>query len=90
MQRRSQGALFSPFMDIDIHVDIDIVIKLALRTDSRRAQVRQRSLLRSPTLPVSREVLAQLPVAKLDVARVAQGRQLSAAKISARSTGTKK
>jgi len=90
MQRRAQDALFTPIRDINIHVDIDIVIKMALRSNARRSQVRQQSVLRQPSLPVSREVLAQLPVTKLDVARIAQGRQLSAAKVSARSAGTGK
>jgi hypothetical protein len=88
-QFRAQDALFR-FIDIDIDIDIDIVIKMSLRADARRSQFRQLSVLRTPSLPVSREVLAQLPVAKLDVARVAQGRQLSAGKVSARSAGTRK
>jgi hypothetical protein len=88
-QLRAQDALFRP-IDIDIDIDIDIVIKMALRANARRSQFRQLSVLRRPSLPVGREVLAQLPVVKVDVARVAQGRQLSAAKVSARSAGTRK
>jgi len=79
-QRRAQDALFKPIADIEI----DAVIKMALRADARRSQFRQMSVLRRPSLPVSREVLAQLPVIKQDVARVAQGRQISLAKVSAR------
>jgi hypothetical protein len=82
MQRRPQNALFTPF-PIDIDIDIDIVIKMALRSNARRLQSRQLSVQRLPSLPVSGAV-ALPPVVKLDVARVAQGRQISAAKLSAR------
>lgn len=80
-QRRAQDAMLTPSTDIEI----DLVIKMALRSDARRSQSRQLRVLRSPALPVSREALARLPVIKVDVARVAQGRQLSATKVSVRS-----
>ena len=88
MQRRPQTALFTPF-PVDIDIDIDIVIKMALRSNARRSQLRQLNVLRSPSLPLTRAA-ASFPVIKTDVARVAQGRQLSASKLSARPTDPRK
>ena len=88
-QSRGQDALRTArFIDIDI--DIDIIIKVALRANARRSQFRQLSTLRRPLLALSPDFLAQRPVAKLDVARVAQGRQRLAPKVLALSAGTKK
>lgn len=80
-QRRAQDAVFRP---IEIDIEIDIVIKMALRANARRSQSRQLNVMRAPAIPLSREELAKLPVIKVDVARVAQGRQLSAAKVARR------
>lgn len=80
-QRRAQDAVFRP---IEIDIEIDIVIKMALRANARRSQARQLSVMRAPAVPVSQAELARIPVIKVDVARVAQGRQLSAAKVARR------